>query len=50
MENKQKKTIENILKNYQGKEVTKFDQLKELDKKVKKPANIFDMFMEQSGL
>lgn len=41
MENKQKKTIENILKNYQGKEVTKFDQLKELDKKVKKPANIF---------
>ena len=41
MENKQKKTIENILKNYQGKEVTKFDQLKELDKKVKKLANIF---------
>lgn len=41
MENKQKKTIENILKNYQGEEVTKFDQLKELDKKVKKPANIF---------
>lgn len=41
MENKQNKTIENILKNYKGKEVTKFDQLKELDKKVKKPANIF---------
>lgn len=41
METTEKKLIENILRDYKEKEVTKFDELKNLDKKVKKPANIF---------
>jgi hypothetical protein len=35
------KTIEKIRASYTEKETTKFDELKELDKKVKRPANIF---------
>mgnify|MGYP006896624612 CR=1 FL=1 len=35
------KTIERIRASYTEKEVTKLDQLKELDKKVKRPAQIF---------
>lgn len=41
MEKAQKKYLENILNQYQEKEITKFEELKTLDKKVKKPANIF---------
>lgn len=41
MEKNQKKIIEGILNNYQPKEETKFEQLKNLDKNVKKPAKIF---------
>lgn len=35
------KTIEKIRASYTEKEITKFDELKELDKKVKRPAQIF---------
>ena len=35
------KTIERIRASYTEKEVTKLDELKELDKKVKRPAQIF---------
>ena len=35
------KTIERIRASYTEKEVTKFDQLKELDRKVKRPAQVF---------
>lgn len=35
------KTIEKIRASYTEKEVTKLDELKELDKKVKRPATIF---------
>ena len=35
------KTIERIRANYTEKEITKLDELKELDKKVKRPAQIF---------
>lgn len=35
------KTIERIRASYTEKEITKFDELKELDKKVKRPAQIF---------
>ena len=38
MEKTQNKFIETIMNNYQEKETTKFDELKNLDKKVKKPA------------
>ncbi len=41
MENKEKKYVEKVLESYQEKEYTKLDQLKELDKKVSKPAKIF---------
>ena len=37
----QTKTIEKIRSSYEKKETTKFDELKELDKKVKNPAKIF---------
>ena len=40
MEN-QTKTIEKIRSSYEKKETTKFDEIKELDKKVKGPAKIF---------
>jgi hypothetical protein len=35
------KTIERIRASYAEKEITKLDELKELDKKVKRPAQIF---------
>ena len=35
------KTIEKIRASYTEKEITKFDELKELDKKVKRPAQVF---------
>ena len=35
------KTIERIRASYMEKEITKLDELKELDKKVKRPAQIF---------
>lgn len=35
------KTIEKIRASYTGKEITKLDELKKLDKKVKRPAQIF---------
>ena len=35
------KTIERIRASYAEKEITKFDELRELDKKVKRPAQIF---------
>ncbi|MBR2989167.1 MAG: dihydropteridine reductase [Clostridia bacterium] len=35
------KTIERIRASYEQKEITKFDELKNLDKKVKRPAKIF---------
>ena len=35
------KTIEKIRASYTEKEISKFDKLKELDKKVKRPAQIF---------
>ena len=35
------KTIERIRANYTEKEITKLDELKELDKKVKRPVQIF---------
>ena len=41
MEKTQKKFIETIMNDYQEKETTKFDELKNLDKKVKKPALVF---------
>lgn len=41
MEMKQKKYLESLINQYQEKEVTKFDELKNLDKKVKKPALVF---------
>jgi len=41
MEKLEKNYVEKILKNYEEKEITKIDELKSLDKKVKKPANIF---------
>ena len=41
MEKSQKKYLEGILNQYQDKEQTKFEELKNLDQKVKKPANIF---------
>lgn len=37
----QTKIIEKIRSSYLEKEITKFDELKELDKKVKRPAQIF---------
>ena len=40
MEN-QNKTVKKIMEQYQEKEVTKLDELKALDKKAKKGANIF---------
>jgi len=40
MENQIKK-IEQIRANYTEKQITKFDELKELDRKVKRPAEIF---------
>lgn len=41
MNNSEKKYVEKVAQSYKEKEVTKFDELKELDKKVKKPVNIF---------
>lgn len=41
MENKDLKRVEKIRMQYQGEEVTKIDELKALDKKVKKPARVF---------
>ena len=35
------KTVEKIRASYLDKEITKFDELKELDKKVKRPAQVF---------
>lgn len=37
----QQKTIEKIRASYAEKQITKFDQLKELDRKVKRPAEVF---------
>lgn len=41
MNNSEKKYVEKVVESYQEKEMTKIDELKALDKKVKKPANIF---------
>lgn len=37
----EKNYLEKLIKNYQEKEITKIDELKALDQKVKTPANIF---------
>ena len=41
MENKDKKYIEKLVKNYQGTEVNKLEELKALDKQVKLPITVF---------
>lgn len=41
MEKNEKKIIESIYSDYQEKELTKLDELKNLDKKVKRPARTF---------
>lgn len=41
METKDKMYLEKLIKNYQDKETTKLDELKQLDKKVKKPVLVF---------
>lgn len=41
MNQKEQQKVEKIMKDYQPKEVTSIDKLKELDKKAKKGANIF---------
>lgn len=41
MEKSEKKYIESILKNYKQKEVSKLEELKNLDKSVRKPAKVF---------
>lgn len=41
MENKEKNYIENLMKSYQGKETSKLEQLRQLDKRVKRPATVF---------
>lgn len=46
---KEIKQIEKIKKGYETKEVTKLDELKELDKKVKLPAKIFGYVYGTAG-
>lgn len=41
MSTNEKKYLEKMINNYQDKEPTKVDELKALDKKVKRPVNIF---------
>lgn len=41
MEKNEKKYLEKLISNYQDKEITKVDELKALDKRVKNPARIF---------
>lgn len=41
MDNKQENQVRRIKNQYMGKENTKMDELKLLDKKVKRPANVF---------
>ena len=43
------KQVEKIKKQYQPHEQTKFDQLRQLDKKVKKPARIFAYIFGTAG-
>lgn len=41
MNNSEKKYVEKVMESYNEKEFSKIDELKELDKKVKKPVTIF---------
>lgn len=41
MNNSEKKYVEKVMESYKEKEISKIDELKQLDKKVKKPATIF---------
>ena len=41
MNNNERQTVEKILKGYEEKKITKLDELKALDRKVKRPAKIF---------
>lgn len=41
MNNSEKKYVEKVMESYKEKEITKIDELKQLDKKVKKPVTIF---------
>ena len=41
MEKNEKRYLEKLISNYQDKEITKVDELKALDKKVKNPVKVF---------
>jgi uncharacterized membrane protein len=41
MSNNERQIVENIRKGYEKKEVTKLDELKELDRRTKRPAEVF---------
>ena len=41
MSNNERQYVENILKGYEKKETTKLDELKALDRKTKRPAQVF---------
>lgn len=41
MNNSEKKYVEKVMESYKEKEITKIDELKQLDKKVKTPTTIF---------
>lgn len=41
MNNSEKKYVEKVMESYKEKEITKIDELKQLDKKVKAPTTIF---------
>lgn len=45
----EKKYVETIVKEYEEKEPTKLDELRQLDKKVKKPADIFSFIFGGLG-
>lgn len=49
MSTNEKKYLEKMINNYQEKEPTKVDELKQLDKKVKKPVKIFAYILGTIG-
>lgn len=49
MSTNEKKYLEKMINNYQEKAPTKVDELKQLDKKVKKPVNIFAYILGTVG-
>ena len=50
MSNNQIKEINKIMEDYTTKQPTKLDQLKSLDRKVKRPATVFDRYRGRHSL